>query len=74
MKVRIPSKRVCERFHLTYELEGAKRGVDVLTKYYGIGRMEIVVDGRRVSGKWHAEYKQKLKFNPTNQREKTING
>jgi hypothetical protein len=48
MKIRIPSKKVCEEFLLTYELKGAQKGVDVLTKYYGIRRMKIVVDGRRV--------------------------
>lgn len=48
MKIKTPSKKVCEEFHLTSELKGAQKGVDVLTKYYGIRRMKIVVDGRRV--------------------------
>ena len=48
MKIRIPSKRICERFHLTYELKGARKAVEVLTEYYGIRRMRIIVDGRRV--------------------------
>lgn len=48
MKIRIPSKKVCEEFHLTYELKGAQRGVDVLARYYGIRRMRIILDGRRV--------------------------
>ena len=46
MKIRIPSKRVCEEFHLIYELKGAQRGVDVLAEYYGIPKMKIVLDGR----------------------------
>jgi len=48
MRLRLPSKNVCERFHLTYELEGAQKGTDVLTRYYRVKRMKIVVDGRRV--------------------------
>lgn len=41
----LPSKRVCEEFNLTYELKGAQRAVSLLSKYYRIGRMKIVVDG-----------------------------
>jgi hypothetical protein len=48
MRVRVPSKRVLERFRLTYELEGAQKGTDVLTKYYRIPKMKIVLNGRRV--------------------------
>jgi len=48
MRIRVHSKRVCERFRLTYELKGAQKGVDVLTDYYRIPKMKIIVDGRRV--------------------------
>jgi hypothetical protein len=48
MRVRVPSKCVVERFHLTYELNCAQKGVDVLIGYYKIQRMKIAVDGRRV--------------------------
>ena len=48
MRIRVPSKRVLERFRLTYELEGAQKGTDILTKYYRIPKMKIIVDGRRV--------------------------
>jgi len=44
----IPPKRVCEEFYLTYELKGAQKGIDVLSRYYGIKRMKIVIDGRRL--------------------------
>jgi len=47
MKV-IPSKRVREEFRLTYELKGAQKAVNFLAKHYGIRRMKIVVDGRRI--------------------------
>jgi len=48
MKIRIPSKKVCEEFRLIYELEGCQKAVNFLTKYYRIRRMMILVDGRRV--------------------------
>ena len=46
--VLIPPKRICEEFYLTYELKGAQKGIDVLSRYYGIKRMKIVLDGRKV--------------------------
>ena len=56
MKIRIPSKRICEKFHLTYELKGAEKAVKVLTEFYRIGRMKIIVDGRRVMRACEADY------------------
>ena len=48
MRIRIPPKRVRERFILIYELEGCQKAVDFLTEFYGIKRMKIVLDGRKV--------------------------
>lgn len=56
MRIRMPSRRMCERFYLTYELKGAQKGADVLTKYYRVRRMKIVLDGRKVNKKYSAEY------------------
>ena len=56
MKIRIPSKKVCREFHLTYELKGAQRGVDVLTEYYGIPRIKIMLNGRKVGRGNDADY------------------
>ncbi len=56
MKIRIPSKRVCEKFHLAYELKGAQIGVNVLTEYYRIPKMKIMLDGRRVMRACEADY------------------
>ncbi len=56
MKVRIPSKKVCEKFHLTYELEGARKAVDVLTKYYRIPKITIILDGRKVLRGYPCDY------------------
>jgi len=56
MRIRIPSRKVCERFYLTYELKGAQRGANVLTRYYRVRPMKIVLDGRKVSKNYSAEY------------------
>jgi len=56
MRIRIPTKKVCQKFLLTYELEGAEKAVKVLTEYYGIRRMKIIVDGRRVMRACEADY------------------
>jgi len=56
MKIRFPSKRICEKFHLTYELKGAEKAVEVLTEYYGIPRMKIILNGRRVMRACECDY------------------
>jgi hypothetical protein len=48
MRIRIPRKKVRERFLLIYELEGCQKATDFLTEYYGIRRMKIVLNGRKV--------------------------
>jgi len=56
MKIRVPSKNVREKFHLTYELKGAQKGVDVLTEYYRIPKMKLVLDGRKVMKGYPCDY------------------
>ena len=56
MKICVPSKTVCEKFHLAYELEGAQKGVDVLTEYYRIPKMKIILDGRKVMKGYPCDY------------------
>jgi hypothetical protein len=56
MRIRIPSKKVCEKFHLTYELKGAEKAVRVLTEYYGIPKMKIILNGRRVMRACECDY------------------
>jgi len=58
----IPPKKVCEEFYLTYELKGAQKAVDLLSKYYGIRRMKIIVDGRRVGNGYEACYSDNLSY------------
>jgi hypothetical protein len=48
MRIRVPPKKVRERFLLIYELEGCQKAVDLLTKYYGVRRMRIMLNGRKV--------------------------
>jgi len=48
MRVRVPRKKVREKFLLIYELEGCQKAVNYLTRYYGIRKMNIIVDGRKV--------------------------
>jgi len=56
MRIRIPTKKICQEFHLTSELKGAQKGIDVLTEHYGIRRMKIIVDGRKVGRGVEADY------------------
>ena len=57
-----PSKKVCEEFYLTYELKGAQKAVDYLSRYYGIRRMKIIVDGRRVGNNDEACYYKNVAY------------
>jgi len=56
MRICVPSKKVCERFYLTYELKGAQKGVNVLTEYYRIPKMKIILDGRKVTKGYPCDY------------------
>ncbi|MEM2972042.1 MAG: hypothetical protein QW270_06435 [Candidatus Bathyarchaeia archaeon] len=51
MRLRIPNKKVCEKFLLIYDLEGCQKAVNYLASYYGIRPMKIVLDGKRVGRK-----------------------
>ena len=51
-----PSKHVCEKFRLIYELQGAQKAINFLARYYKIKRMMIIVDGRRVGNSDEASY------------------
>ena len=62
MEIRIPSRKVCEEFHLTYELKGAQRGADVLAKYYGIRKMKLVLNGIKVGNGCDACYGRNMAY------------
>jgi hypothetical protein len=48
MKIKVPSRKLREEFLLIYELEGCKKAVDFLTKYYRVRPMRIILNGRKV--------------------------
>jgi len=58
VRIRIPSKRICEKFRLTYELKGAQKAVNVLTEYYRVRRMKVILDGIRVMKGYPCDYFQ----------------
>jgi len=58
----IPPKKVCEEFYLTYELKGAQKAIDVLSRYYGVKRMKVVVDGKRVGNSYEACYNENFAY------------
>jgi hypothetical protein len=63
MKIRTPSRKIREKFLLTYELKGVQEAVNLLTRYYGIRRMKIVLDGHRVGcGDEACYYRNKAYF------------
>lgn len=53
---RIPSSKVRQQFILTYELHGAQKAIDFLSRFYGLRRMKIVVDGRKTGKRNNACY------------------
>jgi hypothetical protein len=52
----IPRKKLRQEFFLIYELEGCQKAVNFLTRYYGIKRMKIVLNGRRAGNGNYACY------------------
>jgi len=48
LSVKLPPPRIREKFLITYELEGCQKAVNYLSKYYGVKRMRIVLNGRKV--------------------------
>ena len=60
LSVKLPPKRIREKFLIIYELEGCQRAVDFLSRYYGIRRMKIFLDGKRVGQKYVAYYENNI--------------
>jgi hypothetical protein len=59
LSVKIPPKKIREKFLIIYELEGCQKAVNYLTKYYRVRRMKILLDGKRVKKDWVAWYYKK---------------
>lgn len=58
----IPRKEIREKFLLTYELKGAQEAVNLLTRYYRIKEMKIVLNGHKVGCKDEACYYRNKAF------------
>lgn len=60
LHVKLPPKRIREKFLIIYELEGCQKAVDFLTEHYGVRRMKTLLDGKKVgkkkSNSWVACY------------------
>lgn len=73
MRIRVPSKKVCERFRIVYELEGCQKAVDFLTKYYRVRRMRIILNGRKVgNGDIAAYFESKAYFTKRGLNKRTV--
>ena len=73
MSIRVPPKRIRERFHVIYELEGCRKAVDFLTAYYCVERMQIILDGRKVGNGFIAQYfENKAIFTKSGLRKRTV--
>jgi len=73
MRIKVPPKRVREQFLLTCELEGCRKAVDLLTEHYGVRRMKIVLNGRKV-GKHNIAlyYENKAYFTKKGLKKRTV--
>jgi hypothetical protein len=58
MEIRIPSRKIRERFLLTYKLEGCRKAVDFLANHYRVRPMRIILNGRKVGKRYVAVYFQ----------------
>ena len=73
MRLRIPPKKLRERFILIYELEGCQKAVDFLTKYYGVRRMKIALNGRKVgNGDVAVYFQNRAYFTKRGLRKRTV--
>lgn len=73
MRIRVPSKKVRERFLLVYELEGCQKAVNFLTEYYGTRRMGVILDGRKVgNGDIAVYFQNRAYFTKRGLRKRTV--
>lgn len=56
LSVKIPPNKIREKFLIIYELEGCQKAVNYLTKYYGVRRMKIILNDKRVGKECVAWY------------------
>ena len=51
LHVKLPAQYVRTKFLVIYELDGAQKGVNYLTRYYRVAGLKLFLDGRRVPRK-----------------------
>jgi hypothetical protein len=51
-----PSQENTGEFLIIYELEGCQKAVNFLSEYYGVKRMKIILNGRKVGKGYEAYY------------------
>jgi hypothetical protein len=62
LSVKLPSKKVQERFLIIYELEGCQKAVNFLTEYYKVRKMKIVLDGKKVGNNYWGFYEKNIAY------------
>jgi hypothetical protein len=73
MRIRIPRKKVREKFILTYELKGCQKAVDFLTEHYGVRKMRIILNGRKVgNGDRACYFENKAYFTKRGLKKRTV--
>jgi len=73
MGISVPAKRIREKFWIIYELEGCQKAVNFLAEYYGVRRMKIVLDGKKVGKRYYAIYsRNKAYFTKRGLKKKTV--
>jgi hypothetical protein len=60
--VKLPPKKVRERFLIIYELEGCQKAVNFLTEYYKVRKMKIVLDGKKVGNNYWGFYEKNTAY------------
>lgn len=56
LSVKLPPKRVQAKFLIICELEGCQKAVNFLTEYYGVRKMKIVLDSKKVGKNYLGSY------------------
>jgi hypothetical protein len=62
LSIKLPPKRVRERFLINYELEGCQKAVNFLTEYYKVRKMKIVLDGKKVGNNYWGFYEKNTAY------------
>ena len=73
MRIRIPSKRIRERFLIICELEGCQKAVNFLTDYYGTRKIKIILNGKKVGkGNIALYYENRAYFTKKGLKKRTV--